>query len=177
MLFLNRREVEALLDPGTLMEALGPAMAELSRGAVSMPPRAGAMIPDKDSFLAVMPVWTGASGTLSTKLVTVFPGNGCARSAESHRADRGVRFRDGRAAGRDGRHAHHRCPYRRRLRARDAAAGTARRASAGDRGVGRAGEVTCRGADTDMRHRRDTNHLRRNPSKAANLAGTVGEHA
>ena len=40
-----------------------------------MPPRAGAMIAEKESFLGVMPVWTGASGTLSAKLVTVFPGN------------------------------------------------------------------------------------------------------
>ena len=75
MLFLSRREVEALLDPELLVEALGPAMEELSRGTVSMPPRAGAMIPEKEAFLGVMPVWTGASGTLSAKLVTVFPGN------------------------------------------------------------------------------------------------------
>ena len=75
MLFLNRREVEALLDPDLLVEALGPAMADLSRGAVSMPPRAGAVIPSKDALLGVMPVWTGASGTLSAKLVSVFPGN------------------------------------------------------------------------------------------------------
>ena len=40
-----------------------------------MPPRAGAMIPEKEAFLGVMPVWTGSSGTLSAKLVTVFPGN------------------------------------------------------------------------------------------------------
>ncbi len=75
MLFLNRRDVEALLEPGPLVEALGPAMVELSRGAVSMPPRTGAMIPETDSFLGVMPVWTGASRTLSAKLVTVFPNN------------------------------------------------------------------------------------------------------
>ncbi len=75
MLFLSRREVEALLDPGPLVEALGPAMVDLSRGSVSMPPRAGAMIAEKESFLGVMPVWTGPSGTLSAKLVTVFPDN------------------------------------------------------------------------------------------------------
>ena len=33
MLFLSRREVEALLDPELLVEALGPAMEELSRGS------------------------------------------------------------------------------------------------------------------------------------------------
>ena len=75
MLFLSRRDVEALLDPGILVDSLGPAMVELSRGAVSMPPRIGATIYGEESFLGVMPVWTGASGTLSAKLVSVFPGN------------------------------------------------------------------------------------------------------
>ena len=83
MLFLSRRDVEALLEPEPLVEALGPAMVELSRGSVSMPPRAGAMIAEKESFLGVMPVWTGASGTLSAKLVTVFPDNE-ARGLPSH---------------------------------------------------------------------------------------------
>ena len=75
MLLLSRREVEALLDPYELVGALGPAMAELSRGAVSMPPRIAVSVARKESFLGVMPVWTGASGTLSAKLVSVFPGN------------------------------------------------------------------------------------------------------
>ena len=39
VLLLNRREVERLLDLDRLIEALGPAMADLSAGRVSMPPR------------------------------------------------------------------------------------------------------------------------------------------
>ena len=75
MLFLNRQEVESLLDLDRLVDALGPAMAELSAGRVSLPPRIAAMIPEHDGLLASMPAYLGSSHTLAVKLVSVFPGN------------------------------------------------------------------------------------------------------
>ncbi|MGE5625578.1 MAG: ornithine cyclodeaminase family protein [Bacillota bacterium] len=75
MLVLNRKQVEALLDVGALIDALKPAMVELSAGRVSMPPRVASLVEGK-GLLGVMPAYLPASGTLSCKLVSVFPGNG-----------------------------------------------------------------------------------------------------
>ena len=75
MLVLNRPEVEALLDLNQLVEALAPAMAELSAGAVSMPPRVAAMVCDRGGLLGVMPAYLPSSKTLAVKLVSIFPGN------------------------------------------------------------------------------------------------------
>jgi len=76
MLLLNRQEVESLLDLDRLIEALGPAMAELSAGYVSMPARIMAMVDPARGLLAAMPVYLSSTRTLSTKLVSVFPENG-----------------------------------------------------------------------------------------------------
>ena len=75
MLFLNRNQVEALLDLDQLVDALAPAMIDLSHGEVSMPPRVGAFSPDRGGMLGVMPVYLGTSRTLATKLITLFPNN------------------------------------------------------------------------------------------------------
>lgn len=75
MLVLNRQEVEALLDLDRLVEALAKAMAELTAGSVSMPPRVAAEIREYGGFLGVMPVYLPSSRTLSTKLVSLFPEN------------------------------------------------------------------------------------------------------
>lgn len=75
MLFLNRHEVESLLDMDRLIEALGPAMAELSAGKVSMPQRIGAEVPAAGGALGVMPVYLPSSSALVTKLVSLFPRN------------------------------------------------------------------------------------------------------
>jgi len=75
MLILNRQEVEKLLDLNRLVEALGPAMAELSAVGVSMPPRPVVRVPVWEGLLAVMPVFLGSTQTLATKLVSVFPEN------------------------------------------------------------------------------------------------------
>ena len=75
MLFLNRHEVESLLDLDRLVEALGPAMVELSAGRVSMPPRLVAQVREGGGLLGVMPVFLGSTQTLATKLVSVFPEN------------------------------------------------------------------------------------------------------
>ena len=74
MLLLNAHEVNALLDLDALIEALGPAMVELSAGRVSMPPRTAAQVQSR-GLLGTMPAYLPASHTLSCKLVTVFPGN------------------------------------------------------------------------------------------------------
>jgi len=75
MLLLNRHEVESLLDLDRLVEALGPAMAELSAGRVSMPPRPVVQVHERGGLLSVMPVFLGSVPILSAKLVSVFPQN------------------------------------------------------------------------------------------------------
>ncbi len=75
MLFLNRRAVEALLDLDQLIDALAPAMADLSAGRVSMPLRVAAAVPERDGVLAAMPAYLPSTRTLATKLVSVFPRN------------------------------------------------------------------------------------------------------
>ena len=74
MLVLDRTDVEALLDIDRLVESLAPAMAELSAGSVSMPPRVGAAVEEQGSILA-MPVYLPSSKTLAAKLVSIFPQN------------------------------------------------------------------------------------------------------
>jgi ornithine cyclodeaminase len=85
MLILTRHEVESLLDLNHLIEALGPAMAELSAGRVSMPPRNVTLVRERRGLLAAMPVYLGVARTLSTKLVSVFPENE-AHGLPSHQA-------------------------------------------------------------------------------------------
>jgi ornithine cyclodeaminase/alanine dehydrogenase-like protein (mu-crystallin family) len=75
MLVLSREDVEELLDPDALIEAVASAMAELSAGRASMPARIAAMVPDRDALLAAMPAYLPSSGVLACKLVDVFPGN------------------------------------------------------------------------------------------------------
>ena len=84
MLLLKADEVSALLDMDALIEALKPAMVELSAGRVSMPPRTAAQVQSK-GLLGTMPAYLPASHTLSCKLVTVFPGN-AQRGLHTHQA-------------------------------------------------------------------------------------------
>lgn len=74
MLILDRRQVEALLDPDALVDALAVAMADLSAGRASVPRRnfatAGAT-----GLLAAMPAYLPTQNVLAAKLVLVFPGN------------------------------------------------------------------------------------------------------
>ena len=85
MLLLTRREVESLVDLDHLIEALGPAMADLSAGRVSMPARNITLVRERHGLLAAMPVYRGSTGTLSAKLVSVFPEND-AQGLPSHQA-------------------------------------------------------------------------------------------
>lgn len=75
MLILNRAETQALLDPDKLVDALAPAMVELSAGFVSMPSRIAALVKEKPGLLGAMPAYLSSSKTLACKLVSVFPPN------------------------------------------------------------------------------------------------------
>ena len=75
MLVIKSSDVDRLLDRDRLVEALEPAMVAVSEGNVSMPPRVGAMVDEHNGILGVMPVYNGASKTLATKLVSIYPEN------------------------------------------------------------------------------------------------------
>jgi ornithine cyclodeaminase/alanine dehydrogenase-like protein (mu-crystallin family) len=72
MLVLSRRDVETLLDLDALIDALGDAHAELSRGEASMPARIAAFAPG--GLLGAMPAYLPSAG-LGAKLVSLFPQN------------------------------------------------------------------------------------------------------
>ena len=75
MLILSRADVERLIDPDRLREAVAGGMVDLSAGRVSMPPRIAAVVPERDALLAAMPAYLPSSGALATKLVSLFPRN------------------------------------------------------------------------------------------------------
>lgn len=83
MLVLSRQEVESLLDLDRLVDAVAQAMADLSAGRASMPPRVAAMVADRHAFLATMPSFLPSANVLLTKLVSVFPEN---RDRPTHQA-------------------------------------------------------------------------------------------
>jgi alanine dehydrogenase len=75
VLVLSRADVESLLDPGELIDAVAVAMADLSAGRASMPNRVAAMVPERDGLLGAMPGYVPSLGALAAKLVTLFPRN------------------------------------------------------------------------------------------------------
>lgn len=75
MLVLGRSQVERLLDPDALIDALAGAMADLSAGRASAPGRIAALVPDREGFLAAMPGHVPSAGVLAGKLVSLFPRN------------------------------------------------------------------------------------------------------
>ncbi|MEV4438622.1 ornithine cyclodeaminase family protein [Streptomyces sp. NPDC049577] len=75
MLVLGRSQVEALIDMDALIDALAPAMADLSAGRASAPDRIAALVPEREGFLAAMPGYVPSTGVLMTKLVSLFPRN------------------------------------------------------------------------------------------------------
>jgi alanine dehydrogenase len=75
VLILSRSDVERLLDPDQLVEALAGAMADLSAGRASMPPRVAVRVPEADGLLGVMPGSLPSAGMLEAKLVSLFPRN------------------------------------------------------------------------------------------------------
>jgi len=75
VLVLNRARIEELLDLDALIDALAAAMADLSAGRASVPPRIAAFVPEHDGLLGAMPGYVPSLGVLMSKLVTLFPGN------------------------------------------------------------------------------------------------------
>jgi ornithine cyclodeaminase len=75
MLLLSSTETESLLDPDALRQALASAMADLSAGRVSMPPRIAAYVEERGGFVAAMPAYLPATGIVAAKLVSLYPGN------------------------------------------------------------------------------------------------------
>ena len=84
MLVLSRQQVEELADLDSLVDALAVAMADLSAGRASVPPRNFAMVRDR-GVLAAMPGYLSTRPVLAAKLVLVFPGN-AAKGLETHQA-------------------------------------------------------------------------------------------
>jgi ornithine cyclodeaminase len=75
MLVLSSAETGSLLDPDALRPALASAMADLSSGRVSMPPRIAAYVDERGGFVAAMPAYLPAAGIVAAKLVSLYPGN------------------------------------------------------------------------------------------------------
>jgi ornithine cyclodeaminase len=75
MLVLTRADVERLLDLDELRDSVARAMADLSAGRASVPPRIAASVPERDALLAAMPAYLPSAGALVTKLVSLFPRN------------------------------------------------------------------------------------------------------
>ena len=84
MLVINRHGVEELLDLDALVGALATAMADLSAGRASVPPRNFALV-DRSGLLAAMPAYLPTQKVLAAKLVLVFAGN-TSRGLETHQA-------------------------------------------------------------------------------------------
>jgi ornithine cyclodeaminase/alanine dehydrogenase-like protein (mu-crystallin family) len=83
LLILSRSEVASLIDRDRLIDAVAAAMADLSAGKVSMPPRNAATVVERSALLAAMPAYLPSANVLETKLVSVFPRN---TTAPSHQA-------------------------------------------------------------------------------------------
>lgn len=73
MLYLTRADVEQLLLPAGMLDALANAFRAYSTGGASVPPRTAARTPA--GLLGAMPAWV-SDGGLALKAVSVFPGNG-----------------------------------------------------------------------------------------------------
>lgn len=74
MLLLSRSEVEELLDVDELINALGAAMADLSAGLASTPPRVAAIVPEHAAMLAVMPGVPALGACVDDQARVVVPG-------------------------------------------------------------------------------------------------------
>ncbi len=82
MLFLTASDVQALLSPAAMLDALEAGFRAYSTGATSVPPRTAART--GPGLLGAMPGWVPDHG-LAIKAVSVFPGN-AERDRASHQA-------------------------------------------------------------------------------------------
>jgi alanine dehydrogenase len=71
---LSRADVERAVDIDELVDALAVTFERVSAGEVSMPPRALTEVPERGILLA-MPVHVHGRSIITTKLVSLFPGN------------------------------------------------------------------------------------------------------
>jgi alanine dehydrogenase len=83
VLFLSKSEVERLLDPRALLDALAQGFADLSAGKIACPNRPELTVPDA-GFLLSMAAWQRGK-PMTVKMVTVFEGN-VAKGMPSHLA-------------------------------------------------------------------------------------------
>ncbi len=74
MRVIDAAAVRELLDGAKLVDAVADAMADLSLGRASVPPRCAARVGEA-GLLATMPAYCPALGVLAAKLLTVYPGN------------------------------------------------------------------------------------------------------
>jgi alanine dehydrogenase len=73
--FFSREEVERLIDLDELIDAVGIAMADLSAGRASVPPRIAAFVREQDGLLGAMAGYCPSLNVLAAKLVTLYPRN------------------------------------------------------------------------------------------------------
>jgi len=86
-LLLTRADVESVLEPDELIDALADAFRDLSAGRASMPQRTAAM--SQAGLLGVMPAYLPSANALTVKLVTLFEGN-AGTELPTHQAAIGV---------------------------------------------------------------------------------------
>jgi alanine dehydrogenase len=72
---LTAADVERVLDPDELVDALADAFARLSAGEASMPQRIAVEVPERDGAVLLMGVHLEGRPSLTTKLVSLFPHN------------------------------------------------------------------------------------------------------
>ena len=75
MLVLSQADVRAVLDTDRLIDALADAMADLSAGRASVPPRGAAFVQERGGLLAAMPAYLPSAQIVESKLVSLFPQN------------------------------------------------------------------------------------------------------
>jgi alanine dehydrogenase len=72
---LTAADVERVLDPDELVEALAGAFARLSSGEASMPQRIAVEVPERGGAVLLMGAHLEGGPSLTTKLVSLFPHN------------------------------------------------------------------------------------------------------
>jgi alanine dehydrogenase len=72
---LTAADVERVLDPDELVDALADAFARLSAGEASMPQRIAVEVPERDGAVLLMGAHLEGRPSLTTKLVSLFPHN------------------------------------------------------------------------------------------------------
>jgi ornithine cyclodeaminase len=85
VLVLTGAQIEALVDLDSLRDAVAAAMADVSAGRASMPPRIAARVDEREALLVAMPAYMPSVDGLAAKLVTVFPQN-AATGRRTHQA-------------------------------------------------------------------------------------------